>query len=86
MPYVNNFYGVKTQKNFYHGGSKMLSLIFHAGLFHESNFILCMVKFFLTLGPQILWDLLWNLPHILCLATIPTASYQIRVQRDDNSA
>jgi hypothetical protein len=44
MPHVNNFYKVKTRKNFYHGGSKMLSLIFHAGLFHESNFILCMVK------------------------------------------
>jgi hypothetical protein len=73
---------VKTQKNFYCGGSKMLSLIFHAGLFHESNFILCMVKIFLTLGPQIPW----NLPHILCLVTIPAASYQIRVQRDENSA
>jgi hypothetical protein len=46
MPHVNNFYGMKTQKNFYRGGSKMLSLIFHAGLFHESNFILCMVKIF----------------------------------------
>jgi hypothetical protein len=51
MPHVNNFYGVKTRKNFYRGGSKMLSLIFHVGLFHESNFILCMVKNFLTLGP-----------------------------------
>jgi hypothetical protein len=79
MPHVNNFYEVKTQKNFYHGGSKMLSLIFHAGLFHENNFILCMVKNFLTLGPQIPWDLLWNLPHILCLTIIPAASYQIHV-------
>jgi hypothetical protein len=86
MPHVNNFYGVKTQKNFYRGGSKLLSLIFHAGLFHESNFILCMVKFFLTMGPKTPWDLPWNLPHILCLATIPAASYQICVQRDENSA
>jgi hypothetical protein len=79
MPHVNNLYGVKTQKIFYRGGSKMLSQIFHTGLFHESNFILCMVKFFLTLGPQIPWDLPCNLPHILCLATISAASYQIHV-------
>jgi hypothetical protein len=86
MPHVNNFYEVKTLKNFYLGGSKMLSLILHAGLFHESNFILCMVKNFLTLGPQIPWYLLWNLSHILCLAIIPTALYQIHVRRDENSA
>jgi hypothetical protein len=85
MSHVNNFY-VKTQKNFYRVGSKMLSLILHAGLFHESNFILCMVKNFLTLGPQIPWDLLWSLPHILCLAIIPATSYQIHVRRDENSA